>query len=120
VADRETNEYPNSIRQTAWYIATANSPGCWPFWRHGFISRWGKLRDRHDLDAIPNYDGIAQQVASQFPEFATNDGTERLFDFLFQPYKKYLTAEEIYQKALHLAPRLKGESVKIESSEIEF
>ena len=42
-------------------------------------------------------------MATVFPEFAGDDGTERLWDFLLSPYDRYPPAEKLYQKALELA-----------------
>jgi len=102
-AERDKREHANEVRQTAWYYATALSPGCWPFWRHGFRSRWGRRVDDHDYTCIPGYDLLGQEVASAFPEYSTDDGTERLFDFLFSPYDKLPSAETVWRKALDLA-----------------
>ncbi len=99
-AEKARREQPNAVREAAWCMATASTPASWPFWRHGFSSRWGARVERHDYTAVPGYDEIGQQIATWFPEYATDDGTERLFDFLLSPYDKLPTREEIYQKAI--------------------
>jgi len=100
-AEREKRERPNEVRQAAWSMAT--TPGCWSFWRHGFCARWGRKVERHDFTAVPGYDEIGQEIASWFPEYADDGGTERLFEFLFSPYDRMPTREEMYRKAIELA-----------------
>lgn len=100
---RERAERPNAIRQAAWEAATPR--GCHPFWRHGFISRWGRAVERHDYTAIPRYDELASTVAYEFPEFATDDGPERLFDFLFTPYERLPTRDDLLDAAIERAVR---------------
>jgi hypothetical protein len=78
--ERDAQERPNAVRQAAW--ETCTSKGCHPFWRHGFEKRWGKIYHENDVDALPfDYDRLAQIVASYFPEYDTDDGTERLSPF---------------------------------------
>ncbi len=97
-------EHPNEVRQTAWHMMTAHSPGCWPFWRHGFDSRWGhKLGSAGDYTVVPGYDELAQEVGQIFPEYADDTGTERLFDFLFSPYDKLPSRQTMYAQAIELA-----------------
>ena len=85
-------------------MATASTPGCWPFWRHGFLARWGdKLAKGADYTCVPGYDDLAQEVAAVHPEYSGDDGTERLFDILFSPYNRMPSAEELYRQALELA-----------------
>ena len=91
-------ERPNEVRQVAWTLATASTPGSWPFWRHGFVSRWGRQVDRHDYTAIPAYDEIAQEIATEFPEYA--DGAQELFDFLLSPYDRLPVADQLYRRAM--------------------
>jgi len=96
----EARERPNEIRQAAWMMANGSTPGNWPFWRHGFVARWGAKVDRHDFTAIPGYDEIGQQIAGEFPEYAHDAGTEELFEFLLGPYDRMPAAERIYQEAM--------------------
>jgi hypothetical protein len=96
----ENRQYPNEIRQAAWTMATGSTPGAWPFWRHGFTSRWGARVERSDFTAVPGYDEIAQEIGSLFPEYAGPDGTERLFEFLFSPYRRMPLAETLYRQAI--------------------
>ncbi len=100
----EKRQRPNEIRATAWMMHTASTPGCWPFWRHGFASRFRtRLARGADHTIVPGYDEIAQQIATEFPEFATDDGTQRLWDFLFSPYDKMPSRYELIEEALELA-----------------
>lgn len=102
--EREKRERPNEIRALAWMMAVASTPGSWPFWRHGFCSRFGRRLARGaDYTIIPGYDEIGQQIGTLFPEYADDDGTERLFEFLLSPYDKLPGPEETYHKALDLA-----------------
>jgi hypothetical protein len=98
--DREKRARPNEVRQAAWWYATANSPGCAPFWRHGFVARYGRRVEQSDHTAIPGYDEIAQEVGSRFGEFAGDDGTERLWSFLLSPYEKRPSREDLLKRAL--------------------
>ena len=99
-AEHAKRERPNEVREAAWIMATASVPGCWPFWRHGFASRWGRKVDLHDYTAVPGYDEIGQQIGTLFGEYADDDGTERLFELLMSPYDRLPERAEIYQRAL--------------------
>ena len=102
-AEREKRAHPNQVRQAAWMMATASTPGSWPFWRHGFLSRWGQRIARGaDHTIVPGYDEISQEIASEFPEYAGDDGTERLWDFLLSPYDRLPSREDLYLAALDL------------------
>jgi len=95
----EIRERPNEIRRVAWTMYT--SAGCHSFWRHGFVARFGDRMARGaDLTSIPFYDELAQQVSWEFPEYADDAGTERLWDFLLSPYDKLPSAASLYAEAL--------------------
>ncbi len=96
----ERREIPNAVRELAWQIATWYSPGCWPFWRHGFAKRWGRRYFENDQTAIPNYDTIQQQVGWYFPQYAGLDAEHALFEFLFSPYDRLPAAAELYDRAI--------------------
>jgi hypothetical protein len=98
IEEKSRREYPDEVRRAAWTIAT--TPGCHPFWRFGFQKRWGKQVAELDHTIVPNYDTIAQEVAWYFPEYQGDDGTARLFDFLFSPRSPMPSAEEMYRKAM--------------------
>ncbi len=103
-AEREKRERPNDIRATAWMMAVAGTPGSWPFWRHGFYSRYRRRLARGaDYTCIPGYDEIGQQIGTQFPEYGGDDGTERLFSFLLSPHDKLPEREKMYWQAVDLA-----------------
>lgn len=96
----EKRQRPNEVREAAWCFATPR--GCWPFWRHGFLSRFGKRFARGgDLTHIPKYDTIAQELSWYFPEYAGPDGTERLWEFLMSPYDRMPDRERMYVRALN-------------------
>ena len=102
-AEIQKRERPNEIRATAWTCYKANSPGCWPFWRHGFYATFkARLARGADYTIIPGYDEIAQEIATEFPEYAGDDGTERLWDFLLSPYDKMPSRDEMLRKAADL------------------
>lgn len=96
---REERSYHNEVRQFAWRCANPRTPGSWPFWRHGFLSRFGRRVERSGYTGIPNYDGIAQQVGWEFPEFATDEGTDRLWDMLLTPYNRLPSRDELMSQA---------------------
>jgi len=96
--EREKRERPNAIRERAWCMAV---PVGWhPFWSFGFQSQWGKKVAELDHTVIPGYDEIAQEIGWEFPEYANDTGTERLFDFLLSPYDRMPSAEEMYRRAM--------------------
>lgn len=97
-AEKLKRERPNEIRERAWCMAVG--PGCHSFWRIGFQNRWGRRAAENDHTVVPGYDEISQQIAWEFPEFDRDDGTERLFDFLFAPYERMPSRSELYQKAI--------------------
>jgi hypothetical protein len=113
--ERDAQERPNAVRQAAW--ETCTSKGCHPFWRHGFEKRWGKIYHENDVDALPfDYDRLAQIVASYFPEYDTDDGTERLFAFLFSPFVPKKPAAELYNEAIERVAE--GESYQLSPQEV--
>lgn len=120
-AEWEKRQRPNEIRSTAWFMATASTPRSWPFWRHGFYSRWGhKIARGADHTCIPGYDEIAQSIGGEFPEYAGDDGTERLFEFLLSPYDKLPSREEMYDAALDLAERYRDYTPPTTHDDLEF
>ena len=99
--EQEKRERPHEVPSTAWVMHTASTPGSWPFWRHGFAARFQtRLARGDDHTIVPGYDEIAQQIATAFPEYATDDGTQRLWDFLFSPYNRMPSREELIEEAL--------------------
>jgi len=106
--EKQKREHANEVRQTAWHCVTAHRPRSWPFWRHGFLARWGhRIAKGQDYTCIPRYDLIAQEVASAFPEYDTDDGTDRLFDLLLSPYDRLPSAADIYAMAFERLYRMK-------------
>lgn len=91
---------PNELRQQAWFTAMVRTPYRNQFWRVGFRHLWGDLYDAGDVDSVPNYDTIAQEVASAFPEWT--DRVEELWGFLMSPYNRMPPAEDLYAAALDL------------------
>lgn len=91
------------MRSTAWYFYTARTPWAWPFWRIGFRSRFERLVDAHDFKAVPGFDTLHQEIAGTFPEFADDDGCERLWSFLLSPYNPVPKRAELLARALEVA-----------------
>lgn len=117
----EKRQRPNEIREHAWMMHTASVPGCWPFWRHGFLARFGRQLARgKDHTCVPGYDEIGQQIGTAFGEYAGDDGTERLWEFLFSPYDKLPSREELYRKAMDLIEATGPEPVAAYPDELEF
>lgn len=85
------------VREAAWCIACGCTPGCWPFWRNGFVSRWGKRVEASDYTAVPGYDSIQEQVAAMFPDYADPD---RLWDMLFSAYVPRKRPAQLWEEAL--------------------
>jgi len=93
----------NEVREAAWIMHTASRPGCWPFWRHGFGARFARQLARgRDYTCVPGYDEIGQQIAGEFGEYAGDDGTERLWAFLFSQYDRMPSREEMMRRAMEL------------------
>ena len=99
IEEREAREPANEVRRTAWHAVVGHNSGSAPFWRHGFAKRFGRRVDLHDYTAVPGYDEIAQEIATIFPEYAHDSGTEELFAFLFSPYNRLPSREEMFRKA---------------------
>jgi hypothetical protein len=111
-AEQSKRERPNEVRRAAWFLATASSPGCWPFWRHGFTARWGhRIARGDDYTVVPGYDEIASAVATEFPEYADDAGPERLWDFLFSPFEPLPSRECLLRRAMEVVEAEQGEPV---------
>jgi hypothetical protein len=111
---RQIREYPNEIRRVAWRIANAGFPTVWPWWRCGFQSLYGRRYNHAGYVGIPRYDVIADEVALYFPEYGTDDGIERLWEFLMSPYDRMPSREELLQQAEEILAA-RGEEVVNES-----
>ena len=100
----DKREYSDTVRQAAWDMTTALEPHLGCYWRYGFAgswARWPRLAER-DYTAIANHDTIAQEVASHFPEYATDNGTERLFGELLAKHSPMPLPGEMYAMAMEL------------------
>ena len=102
-------ERANQVRAAAWFYHRAQHPRCWPFWRHGFVSRYGRRVEKADYTVIPGYDTLWQEVSWSFAEYAHDGGCQELWDFLLSPYDKLPEREEVYRRAIE---RLVGERRK--------
>lgn len=115
--ERAKRQRPDEIRRVAWTCFTAHSPGCWPFWYHGFRKRYEhRLARGADHTCIPGYDVLAQQIAAEYPEYRTEDGTERLWDFLLSPRDRMPTRLEMIRRAMHRLERLGDRALPAEAS----
>jgi hypothetical protein len=112
----EKRDRAREVRQAAWWLHTASTPGSWPFWRHGFTSRWGRRVDRSDFTVIRGYDEIAQEIAGQFPEWGGDDGTERLWAFLLSSYDRMPDRETMLEEALEWVVSVQGEEIHHEGT----
>ena len=84
--------------------AAALEPHLGCFWKSGFTcqwKRWPKLLER-DYTVIRNHDVIAQEVASHFPEYEGDDGTEQLFGELLSEYDPMPSRETMFNMAMDL------------------
>lgn len=75
-------------------------PYAWGWWRVGFQHTYGARVERADFTAVPGYDGLAQEVAGRFPEYADDDGTARLWAFLLSPYDPLPRREVLMRRAM--------------------
>lgn len=104
--EREHRGYRNGIRMYAWHSCVGADSGSAPFWRHGFQARFAARFARGaDFTIIPGYDLIAQEVASQFPEFEGEhagdvSGCNTLWEFLLSSYEPWPPRETFYWKAI--------------------
>jgi hypothetical protein len=102
----ERRERPREIRKTAWHALVGSQSGSAPFWRHGFLARFGRQLARGaDYTCVRGYDDIRQSVTQTFPEFLdppgeSGRGTEDLFEFLFSPYDPMPSREQMLREAL--------------------
>jgi hypothetical protein len=101
--EQAAREHPNEVRSTAWHAMVGHKSGSAPFWRHGFVSRYGRRVDRHDYTVIPGYDVLAQEIAGIFPEYAHDAGTEELFAFLLSTYNRMPSRQTMLGKAIDRA-----------------
>lgn len=117
----EKRDEPNAIRRSAWEMHVGPDSGSAPFWRHGFIARFGaRIAKGADFTCIPGYDTIAQQIASEFPRFDEGHagdcgGTETLWEFLLSDYIPMPPVEEFYWEAIELLrDRVTSQPVAVE------
>ena len=96
-------EHANEVRKTAWTNYTAKTPWAHPFWRIGFLTRFGKRVDAADYKVVPGFDVLAAGIAEVFPEFSDDAGCERLWTFLLSPYKPLPKRAELLARALDRA-----------------
>lgn len=102
VRERELEQRAHSdlVRQTAWDLTMEPHLRCyWKYGFHGPWKRWEKLLER-DYTIIPNYDTIAQEVASHFPEYQGDDGAERLFGELLTKHDPMPSRETMFIMAM--------------------
>lgn len=91
--------HANEVRETAWHLYWSNRPYTWKWWRIGFQTQFGKRAGESDYTVIPRHDTLAQEMGSRFPEFAGDDGTARLWDFLLSPYVPMPSRAEMMAEA---------------------
>lgn len=106
--EREARELTDGVREYAWHRHVGGASGSAPFWRHGFVARFGhKIARGADFTCIPGYDLIAASVGEAYPQFAGDtagdvSGTESLWEFLLSDYKPWPSREKFYWDALDM------------------
>ena len=114
--ERAKRERPDEVRCVAWTCFTAHSPGCWPFWYHGFRKRYGdRIARGADHTCIPGYDVLAQQMAAEFPEYRTDDGTQRLWDFLLSVRDRMPSRDEMIRRAMQRLEHVGDRALPVET-----
>lgn len=100
----ESRESADRTRELAWkYYCHWNrrSAGCHSFWRVGFSHVFTALERRgQDYTAIPHYDEIARDVASELSEW--EDRCDDLWEFLASPYVPRTTLRHHLDEAVYL------------------
>ena len=120
-AEWAKRERPDAIRREAWAMEMAGHPRSHAFWRHGFLSKYGrKLAKGADHTIVPGYDDMAQELAAEFPEFDNDHGTEDLFELLLSPREPMPRAEQLYREAFELAEYRKATQPAATESEVPF
>jgi hypothetical protein len=102
--ERDKRAHGDDVRRSAWHLATALEPHLGCYWKYGFANpwkRWPKLLER-DYTIIPNHDVIAQEVASHFPEYHRNGGTEQLFNELLAQHDPMPSRETMFAAAMDM------------------
>lgn len=106
--EREIRELTDGVRQYAWRRHVGGQSGSAPFWRHGFVARFGhRLARGADFTCIPGYDLIADSVGREYPQFGGDtagdvSGTEVLWEFLLSDYVPWPSREKFYWDALEM------------------
>lgn len=112
----EARAHDNEVRRHAWFVhAVATRPYWARFWSCGFAHVYGKRVAESDYKAIPGYDVTHQEVAGRFPEFASDDGCERLWAFLLSPYRPMPRRAVMLEKAVELVARESRRAEELEA-----
>jgi len=117
--EADAREHANEVRRHAWFLH-ASAAYAQPFWRIGFRTRFGRLVDAHDYKRIPGYDTLHRELCCRFPEFADDDGCERLWSFLMAPYDPVPRRAALMARALELAKVRYRERQEAEALRFEF
>lgn len=100
----EARESSDRTRQLAWQAYchwNRRSAGCHSFWRIGFAHLFARLeRVGADYTAVPHYDEIARDVASELSEW--EDRCDALWEFLRTPYVPQRRVSEYLDEAVYL------------------
>jgi hypothetical protein len=99
-AQNEPAHRLREMRQMAWQCHNANYPRCWPQWRRGFQSRYGKRVDAHDYGVIPRYDQLHGEISAYFQEFAGQEHEYKFWQELLAPLPALITDRELWAQAL--------------------
>lgn len=94
-ADVDADHTP---RAAAYALAVGN-PNCARYWR--FFDRvYPQAWNGGDQTMIPRFDELASDLSLEFPQFATNDPAQSLWDFLHTDYLRMPSAAAIWAEAL--------------------
>lgn len=94
------------------------------WWAIAFRVRLGKhFADGHDFSSVVGHDTLAATIALEFPEFADDDGPQRLWDFLMSPHDAMPSREKLLELARERVEYLAGrdaEADRYDTTETPF
>jgi len=99
--ERPAVEHDHEIRRAIWeqYCWT---PGCAQFWFVGMERRFPRAFADGDRTLIPRFDEMADGLAMSYPQFACDDPSEKVWDFLTSPPQRFTEAGKLYSDALEM------------------
>lgn len=98
--ENHTRQHDSAIRELVWsFYCGPNSKG---FWRHGMQVTFPHAFGEGDRTNIPAWDTTAKYVACEFPQFATDDPSEAVFEYVQGDYVRQTPAAEMYREAIEI------------------